>query len=1045
MELLPGLRYLLRFIPSFTWPSVAVYLALKALQSFGNVNYPGWVPLTATILAQPVVFLFQVHYSNFKHRRHAAVLGAVRPPAVKDTALDIVVISAKAHKIGYPAEMLHDWSMKYGNSFRFNMFTSHFFATLEPEHAKAILATQFESFEKGSMFRSQADSLLGSGVFNTDGKFRLLVFFPTKLIFVWSPGDMWKFHRSMTRPFFTRERISDFEIYERNCHLSLNQARDRLSEGYPVEFQDLVSRFTLDSASEFLFCQSVGSLSAGISYPPSAARENPISFYNHPSRVFAQAFTDAQLRLALRLGVGNEWLLTEFFGDKIQPLRKVMDDFTEPLMKAALEKRERDLQEKVDEKTEEPNLLAHLVKHTQDEKILKDELVNLLVAGRDTTMTLLTFSMYMLTQHPDIEHRLRQEVFEKVGLTAAPTYESMREMKYVRAFLNEVLRLYPPVYDAAPLFYLFPFEFTFDDRPADSRVTNKAVVLPSKQPGQSPLYIPEDTSCIYSVLHMHRRTDLWGPDALKFDPDRFLDERLHKYLTPNPFIFCPFNAGPRICLGQQFAYHEATFYLVRLLQNFKDFKLDETANVKPPAEWKDRNARISGEKIRLTAHLTFQRVGYPGDILQDWSKEYGPAYRLNLFTTTAAILTSQFDSFEKGPLLASQLRSLIGEGVFNSDGELWKCDLVSRFALDVSTVYLMGHDVESTSVGLPYPPSEAHRNPPAHYTHPSTALTDALAEAQEITNSRVAYGAEWPLAEFWGDAVKPYKKIIDDVVEPFVRRALEKRQMEQEGKESADPGGMTFLEHLVTHVQDPVLLKDELINMLLAGRDTTMSFLTFAVYMLTQHPEVERRLRQEISEVVGMLNTRPTDEMIRDLQYMRAFLNEILRLYPSVMAKTDTIFPACREGEQPIFVPKGTTCIYHVINMHRRTDLWGPDALTFDPDRFLDERYQKYLAPNPYIFCPFNAGPRICIGQQLAYNEASFFLVRLLQSFTGFTLDEKVTKKPPTEWASCEGRKGTDKIRFTSHLTIAQQKGGLWIRMTALEDSEDEDDTERHC
>jgi hypothetical protein len=80
---------------------------------------------------------------------------------------------------------------------------------------------------------------------------------------------------------------------------------------------------------------------------------------------------------------------------------------------------------------------------------------------------------------------------------------------------------------------------------------------------------------------MHRHEGYWGPDAHVFDPDRFLDERLKKYVTPNPFIFLPFNAGPRIvrsmwwlhkatvmlilslqCLGQQFAYHEASFFLV---------------------------------------------------------------------------------------------------------------------------------------------------------------------------------------------------------------------------------------------------------------------------------------------------------------------------------------------------------------------------------------------------------------------------------------------------------------------------------------------------
>jgi len=76
--------------------------------------------------------------------------------------------------------------------------------------------------------------------------------------------------------------------------------------------------------------------------------------------------------------------------------------------------------------------------------------------------------------------------------------------------------------------------------------------------------------------------------ALIFDPDRFLDHRLKKYLTPNPYIFVPFNAGPRICLGQQFAYNEMEFFLVRLLQNFSEFAVDwrtQPESSKTPARW----------------------------------------------------------------------------------------------------------------------------------------------------------------------------------------------------------------------------------------------------------------------------------------------------------------------------------------------------------------------------------------------------------------------------------------------------------------------------
>ncbi|KIM42692.1 hypothetical protein M413DRAFT_121806 [Hebeloma cylindrosporum] len=430
-----------------------------------------------------------------------------------------------------------------------------------------MLATQFDNFEKGSLFRSQMNSLLGTGVFNAD-------------------GEMWKFHRSMTRPFFTRERISDFDIYDRNCDISLTQAKHRLAEGHSIDFQDLVSRFTLDSATEFLFGKSVASLSAGIPYSPSSGKENASSFTEHASNIFVTAFQEGQILAMNRMGFGTEWPLAEFWKDNIAPLRKVMDGFTGPVLAAALEKQEQDLkQEKDTVNDEDLTLLAHLVKHTQDPKILKDELVNLLVAGRDTTMCLLTYSFYMLAEHPDVEKRLREEIFEKVGPTGRPTYDQMRDMKFMRAFLNEVLRLFPPV-------------------PADARTNNKAVVLPTTPTQPKPIYIPAWTTLVYSVLNKHRRTDLWGPDAMKFDPDRFLDERLQRYLIPNPDIFCPFNAGPRICLGQQFAYHEATFYLVRLLQQFAGFSLDSSANAKPPAEWATSEGRKAIEKIHPCSHLT---------------------------------------------------------------------------------------------------------------------------------------------------------------------------------------------------------------------------------------------------------------------------------------------------------------------------------------------------------------------------------------------------------------------------------------------------------
>ncbi|KAF5329227.1 hypothetical protein D9619_009315 [Psilocybe cf. subviscida] len=547
MTIPPGLVYLSGLFQYYT-PSVLLCFGFKTFQQYDSAlrGIPSWLLVLVTVVARPLFGFASLYWGDYVHARAARANGAIQPPAVQEATISLLNRMAETTKHGYPAEMMLGLSKIYGYAFLLDLRPlPGAFVTMEPDHIKAILATQFDSFPKGNLFIQQMNSLLGTGVFNSD-------------------GEMWKFHRSITRPFFVRERISDFEIYERNADYALAQAKERLADGISVDFQDLTARFTLDSAAEFLFGANVNSISAGLPFPSAMTSRNPKSFYDHPSTPFVNAFGRAQVLSLVRLGYGPAWPLWEFWGDQVKPLRRVVDEFVTPLMNDALEKRAVDMKAGIKPTEEESNVLAHLVRDTQDPQIIKDELFNLLVAGRDTTSSLLTFSFYVLTQHPDIEKRLRDEIFKFVGPTAVPDYCHMRDMKYMRAFLNEVLRMYPPV-------------------PSDSRCTNKAVVLPATSTGMKPIYLPADTTCIYSTMNMHRRTDLWGPDALTFDPDRFLDERLHKYL---------------------FAYHEATFFLVRLLQQYTGFKLDDSLNATPPTEWQTRDEYMQKEKIHPMAHLT---------------------------------------------------------------------------------------------------------------------------------------------------------------------------------------------------------------------------------------------------------------------------------------------------------------------------------------------------------------------------------------------------------------------------------------------------------
>lgn len=199
----------------------------------------------------------------------------------------------------------------------------------------------------------------------------------------------------MTRPFFSKDRIGHFDIFERHANDAIQQAKSRINSGYAVDFQvtflfitytciystvsnsayvqDMVSRFTLDSATEFLFGNDVRSLSAGLPYPHTSPL---VATYDrsHPANVFAHAFANAQELANRRSRFGSAWPLKEFWKDKVKIQRDIINKFIDPILAEAIAKKRTmkettGMQDGEREVKDGETLLDHLVNYTEGRSI----------------------------------------------------------------------------------------------------------------------------------------------------------------------------------------------------------------------------------------------------------------------------------------------------------------------------------------------------------------------------------------------------------------------------------------------------------------------------------------------------------------------------------------------------------------------------------------------------------------------------------------------------------------------------------------------------
>lgn len=179
---------------------------------------------------------------------------------------------------------------------------------------------------------------------------------------------------------------------------------------------------------------------------------------------------------------------------------------------------------------------------------------------------------------------------------------------------------------------------------------------------------------------------------------------------------------------------------------------------------------------------------------------------------------------------------------------------------------------------------------------------------------------------------------------------------------------------------DDKMIRDECIEFLIAGHETTSGLLSFALYYLIKNPAILAKAQAEVDSVFGTdLSQRPTYAQVNRLQYILQILKEALRMYPTAPAVAKRALANTQIGEGGKYsIHKRNMIILHALAMHRDKRVWGEDADQFNPEHFSREA-ERALPPNAYK--PFGTGQRACIGRQFALQEAMLTLAMVVQRF----------------------------------------------------------------
>ncbi|MGI9336091.1 MAG: cytochrome P450, partial [Gammaproteobacteria bacterium] len=374
------------------------------------------------------------------------------------------------------------------------------FVVNDPELVKQVLATNVANYRKSVYTERALKPLAGDGLFI-------------------SHGELWRRQRRIMTPAFHRKRIRGFAsdmVRTAREMIERWEMHDESGNGEPLQLHEEMARVTAEVVCRAMFSDDLGADRASAvfesfsRYQESLGKLDMVEVLGLP-RWFPRAGT-ASARLAV---AQLDEVLNAIIARRAQE-HVHRDDLLGLLLDAR-----------------DPQTGAGMSR-----KLLRDEAAVIILAGHETTANALSWAFYLLSQSPQCEARLQQEV-DRVLQGREPTYDDLSALPYARAVVDEALRLYPPVH-----------------------VLSREAVQADSLGGRA---VPRGSMVVIAPWILHRHRKLWRePD--RFWPERFLPEHAEER---SQYSYLPFGAGPRTCLGMGFGITEATLILVMVARQFR--------------------------------------------------------------------------------------------------------------------------------------------------------------------------------------------------------------------------------------------------------------------------------------------------------------------------------------------------------------------------------------------------------------------------------------------------------------------------------------------